>query len=265
MAATTETTPAILLRRISYGDYDLILTLLTQTEGKVSVMAKAAKKSVKRFGGALELFSQVNVVFSSGAKRGLPLLQEAAIVQPFPSIRSDILKTAYASYWSEILHKWMEEGKREERIYQLIQRVLEELDTGELPGALLSLVFQSRFLSVSGLRPNMEQCLQCGKDIEQVKLPYFSFDPHRGGLFCGGCDNGVREKPALSKGTLKLLTWIEQEDFGHIRRIRFSPQALQEAQRFLESVIPYHLGSMPKSLVFLQKIRSMDGDNSCGQ
>lgn len=261
MAASTITTPAILLRRLNYGDYDLILTLLTLTEGKVSVMAKSAKKSVKRFGGALELFSQVNVVFSSGPKRGLPLLQEATLVSPLSNIRSDIQKTAYASYWSEIVHMWMMEGKKEERLYRLIHLVLDELDAGGLPDELLSLVFQSRFLAISGLKPNLEQCIQCEKDVESVKSPCFGFDPHRGGLFCSGCDDGLREKPQLSKGTLKLLSWIEGEDLDHVRRIRFSPRALQEARRFLEALIPYHLGKVPKSLVFLQKIRPM-GESS---
>jgi len=259
MSSATISCPAILLRRVNYGDFDLILTLLTLTEGKVSVMAKSAKKSVKRFGGALELFSQINVVFSAGPRRGLPLLQEAVLVQPFSNIRSDIQKTAYASYWSEIINRWVMEGKNEERIYHLILRVLDELDAGGLSDALLSLVFQSRFLSLSGLRPNLEECMHCGKDIERVKTPYFSFDPRRGGLLCSGCDDSICEKPVLSKGTLKLLCWIEGEDFDHIRRIRFSPRALQEAQRFLEAVIPGHLGNMPKSLVFLQKIRSMPG------
>lgn len=262
MAANTISTPAILLRRVDFGDFDLILTLLTLSEGKVSVMAKSAKKSVKRFGGALDLFSQLNAVFSSNPKRGLPILMEASLVQPFSNIRSDIQKTAYASYWCEIVHKWIMEGKKEERIYHLLHLVLKELDAGMLPDALLSLVFQSRFLTLSGLRPNMDQCMRCGKNIERFKSAKLGFDLRRGGIVCGDCGDGIREKPALSKGTLKLMAWIDGEDFNHVRRIRFSPRALQEARHFLETVIPYHLGKMPKSLVFLQKIRSMEGSEN---
>ena len=59
----------------------------------------------------------------------------------------------------------------------------------------------------------------------------------------------------LSKGTIKMLAWIERESLDHVRRIRFSPQAVLEGQRFLEAVIPYQLGKMPNSLVFLQKLR----------
>ena len=256
MTTTSTSTPAILLRRISYGDYDLILTLLTLSEGKVSAMAKSAKKSVKRFGGALELFSEVNVVFSSGPKRKLPMLQEANLVQPFSKIRSSILKTAYASYWSETLHIWMMEGKKEERIYHLLHSVLEELDMDGLPDAVISLIFQSRFLNLSGLAPDLRRCMVCKKTVDQLETPYLAFDPCRGGLSCRSCDEGFGEKPTLSKGTIKLLNWIERDGFDHVRRIRFSPRSLVEAQRFLETAVSHHLGKKPNSLVFLQKIRS---------
>ncbi len=49
--------PAILIRRIDYGDNDLIITFFTRDFGKTSAIAKSAKKSVKRFRGVLELFS----------------------------------------------------------------------------------------------------------------------------------------------------------------------------------------------------------------
>ena len=71
------TTPAILLRRIDYGDFDLILTFLSLKRGKISLIAKSAKKSKKRFAGILELFSHMEVVASTGKGRGLPVLQEA--------------------------------------------------------------------------------------------------------------------------------------------------------------------------------------------
>ncbi|MDM8553033.1 DNA repair protein RecO, partial [Desulfobacterales bacterium HSG2] len=84
----TFSTSAIMLRRIDFGDYDLIITFLTLDMGKVSVIAKSAKRSKKRFAGILELFSVLQVVCSRG--RGLPVLQEAVLRDPFIKIRSDI-------------------------------------------------------------------------------------------------------------------------------------------------------------------------------
>ena len=85
-------TSAILLRRIEHGDYDLVVTFLTLNQGKISLIAKSAKKSVKRFGGVLELFSVLDIVYRPG--RGLPVLQEAALKSPLDNIRCDVGKTA---------------------------------------------------------------------------------------------------------------------------------------------------------------------------
>ena len=38
------TTDAILLRKIEYGDHDFIISFLTESKGKISVIAKNAKK-----------------------------------------------------------------------------------------------------------------------------------------------------------------------------------------------------------------------------
>jgi len=105
--------PAILLRRINYGDYDLIITLVTMEKGKCTVIAKSAKKSKKRFAGILELFSDLDLVFCPGRGKGLFILKEASLKNPFQCIRSSIAKTAYASYWAELINEWTEEGEKQ--------------------------------------------------------------------------------------------------------------------------------------------------------
>ena len=65
--------PAILLRRMDYGDFDVIITFFTLQRGKLSLIAKAAKKSTKRFAGILELFSVLELVVAAGRGRGLSL------------------------------------------------------------------------------------------------------------------------------------------------------------------------------------------------
>ena len=116
-----EATQAIVLRRVEYGDYDLIVTLFTPDQGKMAVIAKSAKKSVKRFPGILELFASLEVVISRGRRKGgLAMLQEASLKSAFFHIRESILKTAYASYWSELLNLWLEEGQPQPALYRLL-------------------------------------------------------------------------------------------------------------------------------------------------
>lgn len=252
----TFSTSAIMLRRIEFGDYDIIITFFTLNQGKVSVIAKSAKKSTKRFSGILELFSVLDIVYGSARGKGLPVLKEAMLKQPFLKIREDIKKTAYASYWAELINEWMEKGEKQIKLYHLLKYVLGELDFDHTPEAVLSILFQMRFMSISGHSPNLRQCSVCKTPLEGIKEAKIIFDLARGGLVCHNCSQNFSGRIALSKGTIKQLLWIEKQDLIKAKRIRFTSQASMEGIKFLEAFVPYHLGKEPRSLKFLRQIRS---------
>jgi len=248
-------TPAIVLRRIDFGDYDLILNFFTLNDGKISVIAKSAKKSIKRFSGVLEPFSILDVVCSSSRGKGLPILQEATLKQPFSKIREDIVKIAYASYWAELINVWMEDGKKQVKIYQLFQYVLGELDLGSIQQEALSIIFQIRFIKISGFCPDLTRCGNCRIELEEIKKGKIVFDIIKGCLICDRCSSATLDKIYLSKGTIKQLLWVESGGLKKAGRIRFTKTALSEGLKFLEAFVPYHLGMEPRSLAFLRQIR----------
>lgn len=248
-------TSAIVLRRIDFGDYDLIITFFTLNRGKISIIAKSAKKSVKRFPGILELFSVLQVVYSISRGSRLPVLQEAVLKDSFPRIRTDIKKTAYASYWAELINEWLEEDKKQVQLYYLFQNVLKELDRGPASEDAISILFQMRFMTMSGLGPNLTHCSICRAGIEDIKRDRFIIDLNKGGIVCDRCNSKAAGKIFLSKGTIKQLLWIESKNLAEAKRIKFTPQALNEGLKFLEAFVPYYLGKEFQSLAFLRQIR----------
>ena len=248
-------TPAIMLRRTDFGDYDLILTVFTLNRGKLSIIAKSAKKSIKRFSGILELFYVLDIVYSPGRGRRLPVLQEAILKQPFSNIRSNVKKTAYTSYWAELTNEWMEEDERQVHLYRLLCHALEKLDLGQTPEAALSILFQMRFMTISGFSPNLKECSVCRIEMERVKHNRIVFDLGKGSLVCDRCATRLSGKLSLSKGTIKQLQWVQNGALEKAARIRFTPQAMEEGLAFLEAFVPYHLGKEPRSLTFLRQIR----------
>jgi len=244
-----------ILRRVEYGDYDLIVTLFTRDHGKISAIAKSAKKSTKRFAGVLELFSRLKIVCRRPRRGGLPVLQEAAVEDPFTGIRSDVRNTAHANYWSELITAWFEENQPQIDVYRLLHYSLRGLNTGETPAGVLSVLFQVRFLALAGLRPNLTHCSRCRRGLQQFRDTRIAFDLPRGGLVCERCDSGTDGKIRLRKGTLKQLQWLETVALSKTGRMRFSPEALQESFDLLDAFLPYHLGREPKSLKFLRQIR----------
>ena len=244
-----------MLRKVDFGDYDLVITFFTLKEGKITAIAKSAKKSTKRFAGILELFSVLNVVLSTGRRKGLPVLQEATLKYPFASIRTSMLKTAYASYWAQLINEWMESGQKQVEIYELFQYILRKLDSCQTSEAALSILFQMKFITLSGLAPNLGQCSVCRIEVEKIKETRVQFDFAKGGILCDGCASKTLRKTFLSKGIIKQLLWIEKGDLVKAVRVRFSSDALKEGSDFLETFVPYHLGKEPRSLKFLQQIR----------
>ena len=252
----TIATPAVLLRRVEYGDFDLILTFFTEAAGKISVIAKHAKKSKKRFAGVLELFTVLKITCRSGGRSGLPVLQEALLEEPFTAIRENMLRTAYASYWAELVTTWAEESQQLTRLYTLLVQVLSGLDRREMEPDLLNLIFQMRFLDIAGLCPNLNYCCVCKQDFDRMPRPVAGLDLPRGGLRCHDCEDSAEGHVCLSRGTIKQLQWLARGDLKKVERLRFSALGLREAQQFLETFVPFHLGKAPRSLKVLRRIRS---------
>jgi len=247
-------TTAILLRRTDFGDNDLILTLFTKDRGKTSVIAKSAKRSQKRFAGALDLFTVSRILYKKGQGR-LPLLQEAALKHVFLSFRSDICKTAYASYWAELIFLWIEEYENQSELYELFLYTLDTLDKGHIQDAQLNIFFQIKFLRLAGIFPVLENCVRCRRNTDVISDHKILFDLAGGGIVCEKCGRTSGPDLFISKATLKQLTWLDKNGFSQAGRIRFSQQSLYESQAFLETFILYHLGKNPRSLKFLHRIR----------
>jgi len=247
---------AILLRRFDCGDYDLVVSFLTLLKGKLSVIAKNAKKSRKRFSGLLEPFTALDLVCRSVRNGGIPVLQEASMQNPFAGLRGDVIRTAYASYWAELVHGWLEEFKPQPEIFHLLYHGLDALDRGGVSPDVMSIIFQMRFVTLTGFAPSLKACGLCGRSIDTMPVGAVIFDLAKGGIVCKRCSPG--ESPyrlALSKGTVKQLAWIQEYDLTAAQRLRFTGASIHEGLRAMEAFVPYHLGRMPRSLKFLNDLR----------
>lgn len=262
MTASMEpfSTPAILIRRLDYGDADVIATFFSLAHGKIALIAKGAKKSARRFGGLLELFSELEITAAPTRRAGLAVLAEAALTAPFARIRTAAAATAYASYWAELVGTWMEEHAPHPEVFHLLRHALDGLDRQTAPQAALSIFFQMRFLALSGHGPNLRECTVCRRPLEQLPHRVLRAALDRGGLCCPGCaadPGGGRGEPlTIAMGTVKQLHWVAGGDLERASRLRFSPQALREGLAFLESFVPYHLGRLPSSLRVLRQLRT---------
>jgi DNA repair protein RecO (recombination protein O) len=114
---------ALVLRARDYGEADKILTLYTKEQGKVSAIAKGARKPKSRLRGGVQLFSHSRIVLYRGPSLDTVTLAET--VQAFAPLREDLTFLSYASYLVELLDCAVPEREPHEGIFHLAINCLE--------------------------------------------------------------------------------------------------------------------------------------------
>jgi DNA repair protein RecO (recombination protein O) len=182
----------VVLRTIKLGEADRIVTLMTESRGKVRAVAKGVRKTKSRFGGRLEPTRHVAVQLYEG--RSLDTITQAETLDPFRDVREDLDRLTRATSMLEAVDQLAQEHEVNPRLYQMLLGALRTLAARDSP--LIVAAFFWKVLALEGFRPELDVCVECGAAAEMV-----AFDLHQGGTLCRGCARGTRVTP----GALELL------------------------------------------------------------
>lgn len=144
-------TQAIVLRRTNYGETDRILNLLTP-EGKISALAKGARKEKSRLAGGIELFSVADIVVHQG-RSNLGTLTSAKMLHFYGNILTDLTRLELASDFLRKAEKLSEQIDNP-HFFQIIQRALDGLHRG-LPLTLVRIWTTLNLAQASGEEINL--------------------------------------------------------------------------------------------------------------
>jgi DNA repair protein RecO (recombination protein O) len=253
-AKTPLQTEAIVLRVIDYGESDRIVTFCTLGFGKIRGIAKGARRSRKRFAGALEPFCCSLIRFTQRGPDSLALIEGCDIVSQFPGIRADLQKSLAASCLIDLTDQFTPDEKKSESTYALLSDFLRLLEKSDLTEGLLRF-FEIRLLKISGYDPVLDHCLYCKTAVG--KQAVYRFDAAKGGLFCNGCGPANPEAIPVSLGTVRTLIMGREMEIDRLGRLLLSGQAAEESRRLLAHFIRHILGRELKSVHVLNEIRRL--------
>jgi DNA repair protein RecO (recombination protein O) len=246
--------PAIILRCRDYGDTDRIVVLYTRDHGKLSSIAKGAKKSRKRFANALEPFTCAQFIFSRRGRDTLALLENCDPINHYEAIRGDLDKTLLASYLVDLIEQFTVDGKKNDDLYELLVVFLTLIAEGNTSESLTRF-FEMRLLKLLGYEPLLDSCTVCKTPVANGTSYHFS--PREGGIRCVACSISDPEGVAVSTGALKSLLLGRDIDTSIIGRISLTPQTTVETRRMLGLFIRHLLGRELRSLQVLHQIRRL--------
>ena len=155
---SAEKTTAIVLRVVEFSESSCVVTLMTRDFGKITALAKGARRRKSPFEGALDLLSISRIVFLHKNSEALDLLTEAKLERRFRSASVDLDRLFAGLYVVELLAAMTDEGDPHPDLFELAQQSVARIDEGfVLINTLLR--FELRSLLFLGHKPMLDQCV----------------------------------------------------------------------------------------------------------
>jgi len=210
--------PALVLNTHDYGESDKIVTLFCQEIGRLTVIAKGAHRSKKRFTNKLELFTFLQASYSKSSSTGMAVLDEAELLRSFISLRLDYTRYLAASVIREFMLLVTNETHDDNNLFQLALWALHSLDQARNHEQVVA-VFLVKLFDDLGYRPNFSSCQSCGREPENGTPALFSIDA--GGIICSSCSSHHhRGAGRMTSGTMQMIGVVQQQPVSRLSRFK---------------------------------------------
>ncbi|MCS7197724.1 MAG: DNA repair protein RecO [Candidatus Bipolaricaulota bacterium] len=225
-------TEGFILRAIKFRESDLILTVLSRDYGKISLIAKGARRTESKFGAALDLLTLSELVFYDA--ENLKLLKEASIIEDYRALKSDYERLTLALQSAYLLNQFVEEHHPDRAIFEFLKGFLEGL--GSLKNLELAAVaMKLKLMRTLGIAPRLSTCARGGHRLTDE----FWFSPQSGGLVCTTCHQAgdTRLSPRLAQN-LKMILGLR---WNRLDRLSLGEDEIALAHKILDEFISFHL------------------------
>lgn len=196
------TTKALVLRVTDYNDYDALLTVLTESYGKITIKARGLRRKNNPLIAPCQLLSFSE--FTLFEYRGMHTINEAHSIELFQGLRRDLTKLSLGTYFAQVAEALSQEDLPNPELLSLVLNCLFALDKLAKPEKMVKAVFELRAASIAGYTPDLFGCHRCGSQNAD------RFDLSEGHLECLNCRNsgssGIR-MPVFSS-TLEAMRYI---------------------------------------------------------
>ncbi|WP_254511922.1 DNA repair protein RecO [Anatilimnocola floriformis] len=198
----SEKSTGIVLRLVEFSETSLIVTMFTREFGKVTALAKGARRPKGPFESALDLLAVARIVFLRKSADVLDLLTEAKLDRRFRAAGRDLNRLYSAYYVAELLAELTDTHDPHPELFDGANQALLALD-GEVPPATVILWLEMLALAQVGHAPTLDQCAACSREVEIT--PRVPFGLLAGGLLCANCRSGQRQVVSVRAETIRTL------------------------------------------------------------
>jgi DNA repair protein RecO (recombination protein O) len=243
-----EKASALVLRVIDFSETSAVVTFFSREFGKLSGLAKGARRPKGPFEHALDLLAQCRIVFLRKSSGALDLVTEAKLDRRFRPRGRD-LASLYAGYYvAELLLELTHDDDPHPELYDAAVQTLAGLSSGG-PVASLVLRFELTALRLLGHLPSLSACAECGGQIADSRRVTFGL--LAGGVLCGKCQSGKRQLVSLSAAALESLRCFAGEDGEPTPEADVPPAVRGELRGVVNNYLAHLVGHRPRMHKYL--------------
>ena len=231
-------TEALVLRSYRLGETSLIVSLFTRDYGLMRCVAKGARGGKSRFGASLEPGVRVSAVVYRKLTRDLQLISKTDIVRAWPALWDDPDRFARAGAVLEFLDRAAYGESGDPELLDLACETLDAMSSAPLPVLeILLRGFEIQACDRLGLAPEVRQCLECRRPLEEGGL----FHSMRGGLLCGDPCGGDGSAFRISERARRTLVYLLERPASALAVLDAARYPGPEVARAVERFLTAHL------------------------
>ena len=239
---------ALVIRAYDVFETSTVATLFTRELGKVSGLAKGARRLKSPMQGGLDLLGISDIVLLHKGTEALDLIIEAVATERFDSLRLN-LPALYAGYYiAELLADLTDFHDPHPRLFDAAIVTLRHLGDSSLRTSRL-FRFELACLRELGLMPSLDECAGCGREVAAVGES-FAFGLATGGVLCPDCRPGQPHVATLSGPTLVAIRALSSPGSGW-KQLAMSPATTGPIRATLGAVLSHTIGRKPRLLAYL--------------
>jgi DNA repair protein RecO (recombination protein O) len=183
------------------GEADLIVTLVAESAGLVRGVAPSARRSRKRFGGALEPWTRVRASWVEKEGRDLHRVESLEPERSYATMQSEPARQAACAVLAEIAVATAREEQPDPTAFRLMGAVLDALEAGIDPFAAVR-YFEYWELRLHGVLPDLSGCGSCGRPFSASEARWVAPGD---GLRCTSCARNAPGAKRLTRADLEFL------------------------------------------------------------
>ena len=245
----SEKTDAIVLRVIEFSETSLVVTMITRDLGRISALAKGARRPKSPFESALDLLCASRIVCVHKNTDALDILTEAKLQRRFRSAEHDLTRLYAGYYVAELLLALTEDGDPNQALYALTDDTLAALDAGEDVNSRV-LRFELAALRFLGHLPALRDCVDCGKNTSEADRVAFGL--LIGGVLCPECRKGKRNIVSVSSAVMEQIRIFADPRETNWRNGNAAMCVNGELRQVVNQYIAHQIGRRPRMSGYLE-------------